>query len=438
MIKRADDRLEDFIARHLENIRRNLNNPAEELGILKKVTSQEELSFPEAVSIANAGQEALLLRCASSPTGVAELHEYYPKSVINAVQERVKFLEGEGVSPAPVEEVTSENMEGFLNSTSNYLYGCVSSAFDTLSDATEGVLKARKNPGKATMFETFCNVVIDQSFKGIVGGEGFSSIGSRLGYGAATVYGGGGVNATTGTRPKDTAIPMKEAIKTFAKSHDENILVTLAKSSGAAMSAAVANKALDFKSDIPDIVAHGVVGALGSGSLSGGVYSASKRAAYKNLWKMTGGKAFLNRMEFTKAADYYLLSKKLSGEAMRYISHAAGEISDTLIEEYTGIPGPSVKLAAGAVSLAILMTINSYLHQDKVKSHNPEVVSVVEEELASNIKEMQKEQQEEKLRAAQSSAKLVVKEALEPPPVEKNFHQKTKKYHDKSSKARSL
>lgn len=141
---------------------------------------------------------------------------------------------------------------------------------------------------------------------------------------------------------------------------------------------------------------------------------------------MTGGKALLNRMEFTNAADYYLFSKKISGEAIQYISHAVDEISDNLIEEYTGIPGPSVKLAAGAAGIAILMTINGYLHQDKVKSHNPEVVSAVEKELASNIQEIQKQQQEEKLRIAQASAADVVRKASENLP-NMQHHQNDKK-----------
>lgn len=82
MKERDNDQLNIFIEKHLENIRKNLDKPAQELGVLRRVSSQEELSFPEVVSVANAGEEALTLRGIASleritanPRGVDELHD---------------------------------------------------------------------------------------------------------------------------------------------------------------------------------------------------------------------------------------------------------------------------------------------------------------------------------------------------------------------------
>lgn len=420
MKERDNDQLNIFIAKHLENIRKRIDNPAKELGVLKRVASKEELSANEVISVANAGEEALLLRNITSlrekgpsPTGVDEIHQASSQLVVEAVNKRAIELEEAGITPDPAEEITPENMESFLNNTSNYLYGCVSSAFNALSNTTEGILKARANPSKATMFETLCNVVIDQSFKGMVGLENTASLATRAVYGAVGVYGSAGVNATIGTKPKDTTAPVNQAVKAFAKSHDENVLVSLAKATGAAVSSAAVSKALNFKSDIPDIMAHGVVSLLEGGSISDAVYSASTRATYKNLWKVSGGKAHLNRMNFMEAGSQYLNAKHFAKGAMKYISQAGGEISDALIKEYTGIDGQTAKLAVGTAGLAILMGVNSYICQDKVKSSNPKVVSAVQKELSSNIQDIEIQQQEERLKIAQMSAKLIAKEASE-------------------------
>lgn len=338
------EQLNNFIKNHLENIRKNLNGPSKELRVLQQIVSQGGPSFPEVVSMSSAGEGVLILhgvvaarKKTKSPKSVDEIYKNPSQLVVDSVDKRIIQLEKEGVTPAPLEEVTSENMEGFLNNTSNYLYDCVFSSLGALSNAGRRITEARITPGKATIFEKFCNVVIDQSFKGILGGQSIASIGSRMVYGGAIIYGrSGGVNATTGMRPKGTYIPVKEAIKALA------------------------------------------VGLLESGSASGAIYSASKRATYNNLWKISGGKSLLNQMNFSEAGNYYLLSKKLTSEVMKYTSQAVGEISDDLIEEYTGISGQTAKLAAGAAGLAILMTINTYLCQDKVQAHNPEVVSSVQ------------------------------------------------------------
>lgn len=108
-------------------------------------------------------------------------------------------------------------MEGFLNNTSNYLYGCVSSAFDVLSNTGRRIAGARNTPDEATMLEAFCNVAIDQAFKGAVGDETWSSLGSRLAYGAVGVYGGAGVNSTTGATKKTDCWSNESIPKNFCQ-----------------------------------------------------------------------------------------------------------------------------------------------------------------------------------------------------------------------------
>lgn len=76
---------------------------------------------------------------------------------------------------------------------------------------------------------------------------------------------------------------MNQSLKTFAKSGNDHILTSILKTSVSGFSSAAVAQALDFKSDIPDIVTHGILGLLESNSLGGAMYSASKRAAYKNL-----------------------------------------------------------------------------------------------------------------------------------------------------------
>lgn len=136
-------------------------------------------------------------------------------------------------------------------------------------------------------------------------------------------------------------------------------------------------------------------------------------------------------MNFCEAGNYYLCSKKLSSEVIKYASQAGGEITDALIEEYTGVSGQAVKLAAGAAGLAILTTMNTYICQDKVKSHNPEVISSVQQELSNKIQDMEVSQIKERFKMTQSSTESSVKEL-------RNFSDRNHKLTSKQNKSRTL
>ena len=198
---------------HLEYIRQNAADEAQELKVYKNIINPDDLILPEFVSIASAGEFALSLRSvansppaleqhtSSSPQGVVDLHG----QITSQIEKKILALEASGVKPASDPEITPQVMASFMGNVSGYLFGCAASAIDALSANGKGVLEARSNPKNASLSEEFLNTAIDQALKGVVGGEGTASIATRIGYGAVGVYGGGGLNATTGTKPKTIA-----------------------------------------------------------------------------------------------------------------------------------------------------------------------------------------------------------------------------------------
>ena len=190
-------------------------------------------------------------------------------------------------------------------------------------------------------------------------------------------------------------MPVKAAIKTVAKSRS-GPGEALVKAGIVAVSSAVVGQTLDLKNDIPDIIAHGIIGALESQSATGALYAAAKRAMFKDLWKVTGGKTELQRMNFMDAGNYYLLSKSTTDLVLKSVCQL-GEEAIVALGEKVGIGGQAAKVAAGIAGVAVLMAVNNYLSQDKVKAHNPELIDSIKEDLSINIKDMKEVQRQEEL-----------------------------------------
>ncbi len=378
---------------HLADIGQNTADKSAELEVLTNIIKTDELSLPEFIGIAGAGNSALSLRRAFniSPKGVSEL----PDQITSQIEERILSLETSGVHPSSNLEITPQTMASFMGNVSNYLFECSVSAVDALSSTAKKVMESRVDPKKATLFEAFLNTAIDQTFKGIIGGEDLAPIAQRIGYGAAGVYGGAGLNITTGSKPKSTALPVKMAIKTVAKSRS-GPGEAIVKAGVVAVGSVVVGQALNLKNDMPDIIGHGIIGALESQSATGALYAAAKRAMFKNLWKVSGGKAELQALNFMESANYYLLSKKTTDLVLQSVCQL-GEEAIVTLADHVGIGGQAAKVAAGIAGVAILMAVNNYLSQDKVKAHNPELITSIKEDLSSNIQDIREVQRQEEL-----------------------------------------
>ena len=354
-----EEDLEIFIKNHIEKIKQEKTKP-EQLSILKSISKDGELDILEMISMSSPSKEEgrnspfILRLLNNSPDGIA------PEIIHEEIEREIYQLKKEECIESPSPEITSESMTSFLSSATDYLYGCTSYA---MSSATKLIPDTLNKLEIYSIFSGITKTIIDQSFKGIVGGkyiaDAAASVGSRVGYGLAGMVTGNSTNYLFGLDPKHLKLPTKILMKNLAKGN------SLTNSAISTLTSAATNEILGVSNiEITDIIANGIMGYLKDGSIAGGIAGAAKRAIFLDIWKACDGKAHLNKRDFLNAAVERILAKDVSERLM--------------------ISFPKETLA-GVVALTTLMAINKYLESHKAVHKNSSILQETIEYLGKTV-----------------------------------------------------
>ena len=351
--------LKALIKENIEIIKQE-RTKSEQLLTLQVILKDDELDIEEMASISegdrtNGSNSPFLLRLLNnSPNGIAT------EIAREETQKQINILKEEGIIEAPIPDITPETMTGFLSSTTNYLYGCTSYAMST---AVKLIPETLDKLETYSIFSGLTKTIIDQSFKGLVGGtnavEAVISAGSRVGYGLTGMAIGNSTSYLFDLDPKHLKLPTKILIKNLSKGN------SLVNSTISTISSAALNETLGVSNvDITDIIANGIMGYLKEGTMVGGISGAAKRAIFLNVWKALDGKTHLNQHEFITAAIERNFSKEVTDSIMRIFPK---------------------EIFAGIVALSTLMVINKYLESNKSKNPQNSILQETTEYIAKNV-----------------------------------------------------
>lgn len=388
------DQLNVFVEKHLEKIQQKANNPSRELRVLKTVLNPEKLSLDEFMVLSEVGDSALDLRGANnttprprtpynkvwSPTGVdfdfdaqSDYNRESPTFIEQKVDERVNILEERGVSPAPLPEVNSRTIGGFISNATDYITRTIA-----LPTVTE-ILAARKDSKNARTFAQIPNVMADEVFEVISGGGDIAKMPrnavNRMIWGTGTTI---AANMVTHISGATSDKPTKLASRAIAQGTGiQGGVIT-------SVSTYVGEK-LGLSKDDADNLGNVVIGTMKTGSLSSGLANASEKLLYKEAWKRSGGSDQLSEIRSVgEAKDKFFVSKELANTAMTYFSNATEMVAEVAGQSMINadpfgmasfLTKEGVKLGAQGLLLGSVVALKNYFSTDKVQAQNPELIA---------------------------------------------------------------